>query len=444
MPLRPLLAPRLDARPLVCLPLILAACASQQPAASSASPSSVLSSGETLECKAPIGKVPREDCTAIADDFGSFSTSGALQHAGTGRGAEVRVEAIKAATALANSLKEQRVALCESYNKCQVTPADHAAKDQLLAGGMRSLIDLWKKRQFSRTEEVVRFREGVREIDQRVNSGAAKVSAPRTLRAEAALATAEGPGLSFKREGGAVSVTAQGAGDHVALKSRPEALPLTAGHHYRIRITGRYSPAEPALIQPGDELTAKLKVRAAQAGELYAALRSLEDPDATETTTTWPLEAGATSAREANFTADPQASGFYLGVGVRGGGAVDLDDIELARRGKPPLGAARAEAANEPQVKTDCQPSADKPLAGSKSLRCQAKTGDVVTIGMPASFLSLALRAPAGDRATLRTLSLEGGRSIDATLNEDAQLVVSLTGGGSATIQAIEITEIAR
>jgi hypothetical protein len=420
------------------LPLLAGACSAPRPSG----PSSVLTSGEKLDCPAPIGKVPREDCSEVADDFGALSLSGALQLAGTARGSELRVEAIRAAAALSNSLKEQRIALCESYNKCGVRPADHAAKDQLLAGAMRSLIELWNKRQFSRPEEVARFREGVRAIDQRVNGGGAvSVSAPRSLRAEEALASVEGAGLSFKRAGGAVTVTSQGAGDRPALRSRPEALALSAGHHYRVRVKGSYAPAQPALIQPGDALTARLKFRAREAGELYVALRSLEDPESTESTTSWSLPANEGGAREVNLTADPQASGFYLGVGVRGAGAIELDDIELARQGKV-LAAARAEATAEPAVKTDCPAIADKPLAGSKSLRCQGGNGDRVTIGMPAAFLSLSLRVPSGDRAALRTLSLDGGRSLDATVSEDAELVISLSGAGTATITAVEISEL--
>jgi hypothetical protein len=377
----------------------------------------------------------------VADDFGALSLSGALQIVGTARGSEVRIDAIRAAAALSNALKEQRVALCESYNKCKVRPADHASKDQLLAGAMTSLIDLWNKRQFSRTEEVVRFRDGVRAIDQRVSAGTASVSAPRSLRAEEALASVEGAGLSFKREGGAVTVTAKGAGVRPALRSRPEALSLSAGHHYRVRIKGSYAPAEPALIGPGDALTARLKFRAREAGELYVALRSLEDPDSTESTTAWSLQANDSGSRDVSLTADPQASGFYLGVGVRGAGAIELDDIELVRQSKV-LAAARAEATAEPAVKTDCPATTDKPLAGTKSLRCQGGNGDRVTIGMPTSFLSLSLRGSGEDRAVLRTLSLDGGRSLDATVGDEAELVISLSGAGKATITAVEVSEI--
>ncbi len=44
----------------------------------------------------------------------------------------------------------------------------------------------------------------------------------------------------------------------------------------------------------------------------------------------------------------------------------------------------------------------------------------------------------------LRTLSLEGGRSVDATVSEGAELVVGLVGPGSATIRAVEMTELSQ
>jgi hypothetical protein len=371
-----------------------------------------------------------------------LTVSDALKIAGSGHEAAARIEAIRAVTALATSLKDQRVMLCEAYNECKVTLAEHGAKDQRLAGGMRSLIDLWNKRTFSRSDEIARFRERVQAIDLQVNGSNAKASPPKTLRAEEALAAIEGAGVSWKRSAGAVTVVAQGEGGHRVLHGRPEAMPLLAGHHYRIKVKGSYTPAEPPLIQPGDELVAKLKYRATQAGELYLALRSLEDPDAIDSTTTWPLKPGDTGSREVNLTASPQASGFYVGIGVRNGGPVDLDDIELSRRGKP-IAAAQAEAAREPAVKTDCTGITDKPLAGSKSLRCQAGDGDRVSLGMPASYLFLALRVPRGDRAMLRTLSLEGGRSVDATVAEEAEFVIGLEGAGSVTIQSVEVGEVA-
>jgi hypothetical protein len=414
-------------------------------AAAPASPTSsvVAAGGEKLECPAPIGRVPREDCSAVADDFGALSVAESLKLAGSGRDADARIEAIRSAAALANLLKEQRVSLCELYDKCKVTPADHAAKDQLLAGSMRSLIDLWNKRRFSGADAVVRFREAVRALDQKVNGDAvAAPGTPRSLTAAQALAQVEGAGLAFKADGTAIVVTAQGAGSRVALRTRSEALPLTSGRHYRVKVSGSYAPAAPPLIAPGEEITVRLKLRAERDGDVYAALRSLEDPEAAESTTTWHVNAGEKGAREATLTADPASSGFYVGVGMSSGGGIDLDDVEIVRGGKI-IAAARAEADGEPGVKTDCLVIGAGALAGQKSWRCKAGAGDRILLGQPESHLYLTLRGPLGDRALLRTLSLDGGRSVDATVPEDAELVIGLVGAGSATIRAVEATELA-
>ena len=423
----------------LAVPLLAAACgssSSQQPVATS-----VMGSGEPLACPPPIGAAPREDCAEVAEEFGALTLQGAQKLAGSGRDADARRLAIKEASALAAGLKEQRVALCEAYDKCKVFPAEHHATASRLGSGMGSLIDLWNKRNFARMDAILRFREGVRAIDARVNCSAAKAGPPRTLTAEDALAVVEGPGLAVKRDGSALTVTAKGAGEHLVMQSRKEAMPFLGGRHYRVKITGRYVPTEAPLIAPGDEVTAKLKYRAAQAGELLVALRSLEDPEASETTTTLPLKAGDTGARDLNFTASPRESGFYLGVAVRGG-AVDLDDIELLRGGKPVV-VARAEAPGEPAVKTDCAPSPDKALAGATSWRCASGEGDRVTLGMPASFFTIALRGPSGDRGALRALSLEGGRSVDATMKDDGELSLSLTGPGTLTVQSVEVSDLA-
>ncbi len=420
------------------------ACGGGANAANPATPTSsvITSGGDKLECPAPIGSVPREDCSAVADDFGALSVAESLKLAGSGRDADARIEAIRAAAALANVLKEQRVSLCELYDKCKVTTADHAARDQVLSSSMRALIDLWNKRRFSGADAVVRFRESVRALDQKVNGDVAGAPGPaKSLAAAQAFAQVEGAGLSFKVDGSAIVVTAAGAGSRVALRTRPEALPLASGHHYRLKVTGAYAPAAPAIIAPGDELTVRLKFHADKEGDLYAALRSLEDPDAGESTTTWHVNAGEKGAREATLTADPASSGFYLGVGMKGAGGVDLDDVEILRAGKT-IAAGRAEIDVEPGVKSDCLVIGAGAIGGQKSWRCKAGAGDRVLIGQPESHLFLTLRGPLGDRAVLRTLSLDGGRSVDATVSDDAELVVGLVGPGAATIRAIETTEL--
>ena len=437
-------------RPTLALGLLVpalslsAACGGATEATPATPTSSVVTSGgDKLACPDPIGSVPREDCSAVADDFGALSVAESLKLAGVGRDADARLEAIRSAAALANTLKEQRVSLCELYNKCKVTPADHAAKDQLLTGSMRALIDLWNKRRFSGTDAVVRFRESVLRLEQKVNGDAAGGAAgpPKSLGAAQALAQVEGAGLSFKVDGSALVVTAQGAGSRVALRTRPEALPLVSGHHYRIKVVGAYAPASPALIAPGEEITVRFKFRADKEGDLHAALRSLEDPDATESTTTWHVTAGEKGAHEATLTADPASSGFYVGVGMNGAGGVDLDDVEILRGGKP-VAAGRAEVDAEPGVKSDCLVIGVGALGGQKSWRCKAGPGDRVLLGQPDSHLFLTLRGPLGDRAVLRTLSLEGGRSVDATVSEDAELVIGLVGPGTATIRTVETTEL--
>ncbi len=422
---------------------LLPACGGSVEAPPSAPTSSVLAAGgEKLECPEPIGSVPREDCAEVADDFGALSVAEALKLAGNGRDADARIEAIRSAAALANVLKEQRVSLCELYDRCKVTSDDHAVKDKLLAGTMRALITLWNKRRFSGVDEVVRFRQAVRSLEQRVNGETAAASGPpKSLPAAQALTQVEGAGLAFKADGGAIVVTAQGAGSRVVLRTKPEARPLTSGHHYRIKVSGSYAPTAPPMIAPGEEITVRLKFHADKDGDLYAALRSLEDPDADESTTTWHVSAGEKGAREAKLTADPTSSGFYLGVGLKGAGAIDLDDVEILRGGKS-IAAARAEADGEPGVTTDCLVIGAGALAGKKSLRCRAGAGDRILLGQPESHLFVTLRGPLGDRAVLRTLSLEGGRSVDATVSEDAELVIGLVGPGSATLRAVETTEL--
>ena len=440
-----LIRPNLPLGLLVSTLAVLPACGGATAEAPAAPTSSVVTSGgEKLACPEPIGSIPREDCSAVADDFGALSVAESLKLAGSGRDADARIEAIRAAAALANVLKEQRVSLCELYDKCKVTTAEHASKDKVLTGSMRALIDLWNKRRFSGADAVVRFRESVRTLDQKVNGDAvAPPGPPKSLAAAQALAQVEGAGLSFKTDGGAIFVTARGAGDRVALRTRPEALPLVSGHHYRLKVSGTYAPAASALIAPGDEITVRLKFRADQAGDLYAALRSLEDPDAGESTTTWHVNVGEKGAREATLTADPSSSGFYVGVGLTGAGGVDLDDVEILRGGKA-IAAARAESDAEPGVKSDCLVIGVGALGGQKSWRCKAGAGDRVVVGRPESHLFLTLRGPLGDRAVLRTLSLDGGRSVDATVSEDAELVIGLVGAGTATIRSIETTELAQ
>lgn len=433
-------APRLHASAPALVGLVLAAACGQSPGPNAPA------AGATLTCPAPIGAVQREDCAEIADDYGAFNVSGALQIAGTGKESEIRLEAIRATAALAESLKKQRVAACESYMKCEVRFEEHAAKDKLFGDAMRALIDLWNKRRFSRTEEIVRFREAVREIDRRVNGDPAgggpraPTAPPKVLKASDALAPTEGtPGVTYKAEGTSRVATITGPGMHEVMRSRPEAMPLAGGHRYRVKVMGSFTPAWPVFIQPGEEITVRLKYRAAQAAELAVALRSLEDPEAGEATSVLKLAAGK-GANEAKLTADEQSSGFYLGVGVRGA-AVDLDDVEIVAKDKV-VAAARAESADEPGVKSECAPLTAQPLAGKTSLRCAAGNGDRLTIGKPLGHVEIALADTVRDLSAVKTASLQGGRSVDAALKEDSQLVIRVLGAGTLTIERVEVTDL--
>jgi hypothetical protein len=401
-----------------------------------------------MTCPAPLNAIPFEDCAEIADDFGALDVSGSLPLATKGKDAEPKLEAIRAVATLAASIKEQRVKLCEQYVKCKVPVADHEAQDKLYTGAMRSLIDLWNKRRFSGTDSVIRFRDAVRAIDRRVNGNAADGSAPalapkppKTFKAAEALSRVEDPGVAFRVAGSGVAVSATAEGKRDALRSNMEVLQLLGGHRYRIKIAGQYAPASAPVIQPGDELVARFKARAVQESDLSIGLRSLDDLEGAEGSEVVHLGAGEKTAKELKLSADPQGAGFFLGVSVRHG-TVDLDDVELLRGGKVLL-AARGEGGDEPGLKTECAPSKEKPLAGKGSLRCAAGKGDRLTLGRPEGYLVVMLRDSAGERGVMRTLSLQGGRSVDAALREDGgELIFTLVGAGSATIEQIEVTDL--
>ncbi len=401
-----------------------------------------------VECPDPIGTIPRESCADIADDFGAFDVSSSLKLAGASRGAEERIAAIRAAADLAATLKDRRVALCESYNACKTKPADHAAEDQRLAGLMKALIDVWDARKFLNNDDVARFRAQVAVIAGKLDGttattnsdGAAPPGKPtkKQIRGEA-LARIEGAGLSFASSGGNVTVTSNAAGTHDALRGGAEEL-RASRVRLRVRVFGSFAPAALPLIAPGDELTVRFKYRAAQAGELYVALRSLEDPDALETTSTFRVAAGAGN-QTATLTATPGSSGFYLGIGARDAGAVELDDVELVRQNAV-IAAARAEAPSEPELTTSCTIHPKGALAGKGSFRCASGDGDKLTLGSPTGHLYLAIRGAAGERSRIRTLSLEGGRSLDANPKEDGELFIGLEGPGTVTVQSIEFLPV--
>lgn len=426
--------------------LLVCSAAALTPACGPPQEVEVPSASAEIECPAPIGTIPREDCAALAQEFDALSVTGALQRTGKDQNTTLRSDAIRAAAALANQLKERRVSLCETYNACKMPVAEHAAKDKQLTDLMNALLVLWDARRFSAPDEVDRFFGGVRDLATKLagkgdaepaKAAAQKPASPGLPGDQLQQVAAEG--IAFSTSGGAVTVQAQAGASRLVLRSGPS-LPLRGGRRYLVRVNGSYTPAAPGLVNPADEVLGRVRYRAAQAGELYVALRSLEDPEASESLQAFQVTAGEKGAKELKFTADPASSGFYLAVGSRGAGAVHFDDVELVRGGNA-LAAARAEEANEPLVKTSCAPDAAQPLAGKRSLRCEGQ-GDLVTLGMPATYLEIVIRGASGDRALLRTQSLEGGRSLDATLKEDAELLITIAGAGTATVRAVEVQAV--
>ncbi|EYF00482.1 hypothetical protein [Chondromyces apiculatus] len=401
-----------------------------------------------VSCPAPIGKIPREDCGAIEKEFEPLAVREALKRTGTDATSVQRTEAIRAAAQLATQLKEQRAELCETYNRCEVTPEAHATKDRQLTEMMNALITLWDSRQLGGPEQVARFKGGVHALSSKLGGPGATAAEGSGADRKQAVTTVGGDklqqiaaeGITFSKSGSDVTVQAQAGAPRLVLRSST-GLPLRAGKRYLVRVNGSYTPATPALVSPGDEVVGRLRFRTTLASEIYVALRSLEDPEAPESITTLQLGAKEKGSREARFVADPGASGFYLTVGSRGPAQVHLDDVELVR-GDTVLAAARAETADEPLVKTGCKADTAQPLAGKRSLRCDGQ-GDLVSLGVPTAYLELAIRSPSGDRAALRTQSLEGGRSLDATLTEDAELVISIAGAGTATVRTVDIQAVA-
>jgi hypothetical protein len=388
-----------------------------------------------MTCPAPLGEIPKEDCHEIADDFGALDVSGALTLAGQGRDAGPRVEAVRAVASLAASIKEQRVKLCEQYVKCKVPVADHEAQDKVLTGAMRSLIDLWNKRRFSGTNEVVRFRQSVRALDLRVNGDPAAgapapvAKPPRAFKAEAALARIEDPGIAFRMAGDALGVSAEGKGSRDALRTKGDVVTLVGGHRYRVKVAGEYAPKAEPLVGPGQEVVARVKYRATQPAELIFALRSLEDMDGNENAETFKVAPNDRGQRDVKLTADPQQSGFFVAVMAKGA-PVEIEQVDFTVGGKH-KGVAAGSSQPEPGA------------PATPRIRCTPGSRDCISWGMPTGYLQLTLRDSAGERSTLRTLSLQGGRSVDAALREDGgELVITLVGAGSATIQTIEVTDL--
>lgn len=413
----------------------------------------------SITCPAPIGPVAKESCADVAKDYDVIAVDAALKHAGDGPSAERVATALKEAGALAAALKQQRTALCEESNACKVTPKEHEAREKALIDLMNELVKLWDKRALSDVASVERFRDEVRALSNSAGigggngagtgvakpGGAAEPSAKIAVTSMAKISSDSA--VVFKDEGDGVSVSIKDAAAHDALRITAEQAKLVAGRRYQIKVTGSYSAGTKPLFSPGDEIKVRLKHRATAACTLFAAARSLEDPESDESITEWKLAAGEKGSREALLTAPPGGTGVYVGFGLKGPGSIELDDVELLR-GDQVIVAARGEADAEPNVKTTCAPSSASPIAGKRSLRCDGRgSGDLLLVGLPASHVFMAARGGGGQRADLavvRTTSLDGGRSIDATINGDSEIVLGLSGPGSAVFRSIEIRELPR
>ena len=287
--------------------------------------------------------------------------------------------------------------------------SEHDAEDQALTAAMHGLIDLWNKRRFSSLGDVASFRAAVRALDVRVN-GAADAAPPpppppRSLKAEGVLTRMRIRGSAFRAEAGAVTVTSSTDGKRDALIGKPDALGLARGAPLP-RHPRRHVPARVAAlsIAPGDELVARLKYKAEGEASLAVSLRSLDDPEGAESTETWRAASGDKAVHEVKLTADPQQSGFYLGLAVKGS-PVEIGALELLRGGNV-LVAAKP---GEPTTRTDC--TLGKPVVGGAAhpLRCVPGEGDRVTLAQPQGYLIVTVRDASGPRASLKALSLEGG-----------------------------------
>jgi hypothetical protein len=303
---------------------------------------------------------------------------------------------------------------------------------------MTSLADLWNKRRFAGRDEIVRFRAAVLAIDVRVNGGAGAAlpppQPPRTYKAADALARVENPDIAFRADAGVVTVSrSSNPIEADALLSKPDGLPLASGHRYRIKLSGSYKPAAAPLITPG-EVTARIKYHAEGAATLSVALRSLEDPEG-EPAESFRTAAKDKGSRDVRLLADPAQTGFSVDVAVADA-PVEIEAIELSRDGKVVIAAH----AGEPALRTGCAVKPAKSKADPPTLEC--KPGQRVRVGEPSGYLVVGVRDAGGKRAATATLSLEGGRSIDAAVGDDARVWVGLVGLGSATLEQVEVTEL--
>lgn len=422
---------------------VLAACGGAQGGAQSAAGTE----GE-VSCPAPIGTIARENCAEISSDFGALNVDGALKTAGSSKGSEERTEAIKAAGELASRLKERRVEVCTNYNACKMALTEHNAEDERLAGLMSELIKAWDERNFQHPDGPNQLKNRVKELAFKFDGqstdatvGTSEVK-PSVLKVSGdKLSQINGAGLKFSAASGSISVEATTEGPRDVLKASARDLQASSGNRYLIHVTGSYTPASSPLIKPGDDLIVKFKYRTAAAGSGYVALRSLEDPEAGESTSSFEIAKAGAGEQQVTVSAAPGSSGFYVGIGSKTT-AFDFDDIEIVRAGSV-IATAQAESAKEANVESACTSGGSKPIAGKASFICPAGSKDALTIGRPQSHMFITVRTGSGDeRSLLRMMSLEGGRSIDAKISDDSSLVIGLVGPGSALIQGVQIKKL--
>lgn len=422
---------------------LLGACGGPQGGAQSAAGTE----GE-VSCPAPIGTIARENCADVSADFGALNVDGALKTAGSSKGADERIEAIKAAGDLATRLKERRVELCTDYNACKMTLAEHNTEDERLAGLMAELIKAWDERNFQDPDGPNQLKAKVRALVVKFDGQApadptatAEIKPSTTKVSGDKLTQVGGAGLKFSAASGGISVAATTEGARDVLKVSASDMHASGGNRYLIHVTGSYSPASPPLIKAGDDLTVKFKYRAAAAGGGYVALRSLEDPEASESTSSFEVAKAGAGEQQVTLSAAPGSSGFYVGIGSKTT-ALDFDDIEVVRGGSV-IATAQAESAKEANVESSCTIGSGKAISGKGSFACAAGAKDALTIGRPQSHMFITVRTGSGeDRSMLRMMSLEGGRSIDAKISDDSNLVIGLVGPGTAVIQGVQIKKL--
>lgn len=404
-----------------------------------------------ISCPSPIGVIQSEDCESAARDFEAFTVEGALKHTGTGVFKERRDEAIREVDALAKALKSERARLCQEYNACKVPQKEHAERDRVLADIMTSLVKLWDSRKFDDPTTVDKFYADAialhRTLDpnagtSKAGTQAAKAEPPLVIEGDK-LARIESPSISFSAEGSAVRAVSKDESARDVLRGPADRVRLEAGKHLLIKLNGSYTAASPGLLATGDEVAFRLKYKAETTADLYVAIRTVEDPESEEAMIKWKAAAGDRGSKEGTLTAPPGASGPYVAVGALGSGSVEFDDIEVIKSGSV-IASARAENAGEAHVKNNCSEKTKGALSGKKSFQCSAGPGDRITLGMPSGYLFASIRSPSGERASLKTTSLEGGRSLDANLSEGAELVIGMFGPGTATIRNIEIRSLAK